>query len=107
MLAKIHQICPSCFSTRIRVRIGGGGYREDGIYKVPEDFGEIYECPDCSFQGPNILDGNLKLADFLKQKKLALKQASILKKQVEAVQEIKVLEFQKPLAIVDVQAKLL
>lgn len=102
-MSKLQQICPSCFSTRIRVRIGGGGYTENGIYRIPDDFGEIYECPDCSFQGAGVLDGNPKLVDFLVSKRAGLRKA----RQAFTVQEAKSQSPMKPLMLVDVQAKLL
>ena len=99
-MAGIQQICPSCFSTRVRVRIGGGFYSEDGICRIPDDFGEIFHCPDCEFKGAGILEGNSRLVDFLHLKKHELRKESS-RKQARASEII----VSKPLAVLDVQAR--
>lgn len=60
----------------MHVRIGSGGYTENGIYRIPDDFGEVFSCPDCSFQGVSILEGNDALVEFLRAKKLEAKRAA-------------------------------
>jgi len=105
-MSKVHQICPTCFSTRIHVKLGGGGYTENGVFRIPDDFGEVYECPDCRFQGVGIVEGNSKLVDFLFKKKADLKRASIARKQAVEIPEIQASNASKPLMVLDVQAKL-
>lgn len=102
-MSKIQQICPACFSTRIRVKIGGGGYNEGGFYKIPEDFGEVFECPDCTFHGVGILEGNEKLVGFLFEKKRELKAARMQKKPLIEIPCLK--EASNPIAILGMQAK--
>jgi len=97
MAPKIQQICPSCFSARVHVRIGAsGGYKEDGIYKTPDDFGEVFSCPDCRFQGVGILEGNGSLVEFLRTKKLDAKRQA--KVQAHALE-------QKSIELLGIEAK--
>ena len=95
-MLKIQQICPSCFSTRVHVRIGSGGYLENGIYRIPDDFGEVYSCPDCRFQGVGVLDGNEKLVEFLRDKRTDSRKAKevIIEKPVRESKTLAMLQAQ-------------
>jgi len=95
-MLKIQQICPSCFSTRVHVRIGSGGYKENGMYRIPDDFGEVFSCSDCRFQGVGILEGNESLLAFLRDKKIDARKAK------EVVVE-KIVKESKTLAMLQAQ----
>ena len=94
---KIQQICPSCFSTRVHNKIGAsGGYTENGMYRIPDDFGEVFSCSDCRFQGVGILEGNENLVAFLRDKKLGARMAKevVVEKSVKESKTLAMLQAQ-------------
>ncbi len=52
--------------TRVHVKMGGQIYREGSVLKIPEDFGEVHECPDCRYHGVSVIEGNDQLVETIK-----------------------------------------
>lgn len=79
-MTKLHTICPKCYSTRIRVKLGAYTVKDkdNNIISAADSFSEVHECPDCCYEGLDVWNGNDSLVLFLKErpwKKMSAKQA--------------------------------
>ncbi len=68
-MTRFLKVCPECYSSSVKVKMGGGGFVEDGIMSTDSDMGEVYECPVCRYRGADVIHGNEALLGFLKDKR--------------------------------------
>ena len=49
--------------------MGSNIYKDGKVLKLPEFFAEVRSCTECEYQGPEIIEGNERLHEFLVAKR--------------------------------------